>query len=315
MEAHINDFLNKLLIDKKISKTQLAECLHISNDTLYKRLTQGGYSVSELMLISEKFKISPNELLQVQQSAKLFDIKKIPLLDTPVATIDAYIQDLYTDLQNVYHMGVSQIYYAAKDLPLFAFFSSPQLASFKLYFWHITLFDAQTKHMKYDANWLPATILNRANEIYELYNKCNSTEIWNYETFNSTLHQIKYCKEIGLLSGSDAKELQNALLDYVDVIEQQCMQSTKANKAAYTLYLNEILLLDNTVIFDLGATKVFYLPYQTLNFLRSIDNEFTTNGIEWIDKQIKKSLLISGHSEKEREKLMNHYRGLIEACV
>jgi Cro/C1-type HTH DNA-binding domain len=314
MEDHINNFIGKLLADKVTNKSELAQLLNISTDTFYKRLTQGGYSVAEMMKLVQHFGISPNELLQVHQKSKVFNIKKFSIQSSPVETANTYVEELYHDLSEVAKIGIKQVYYAAKDLPIFSFFSSPILASFKLFFWHNTLFESHTKQAKYNPDWLPKNILDRCHQLYEMYNNCSSSEIWNYETLNSTLHQIKYCKEIGLLTNDDAKNLQLALNEFIDALEQNCTDSAKKSSTSFTLYLNEILLLDNTVIFDLGVTKVFYIPYQTLNFLSSIDPEFTTNGLEWFNKQIKKSVLISGPSEKEREKLMNHYRLVIEQC-
>jgi hypothetical protein len=80
------------------------------------------------------------------------------------------------------------------------------------------------------------------------------------------------------------------------------------------MYLNEVLLLDNNVIFDIGIKKIFYLPYQTLNFL-STDNElFIADNLAWFNKQWHKSTNLCMESEKERDRLFNHYRNEIEQC-
>jgi hypothetical protein len=78
------------------------------------------------------------------------------------------------------------------------------------------------------------------------------------------------------------------------------------------LYLNEILLLDNSVIFDTTLTKIFYLPYQTLNFLSSMDAEFTDVNLQWFTKQISKSTLLTSDSQQARNRLMQHYMAEIK---
>jgi hypothetical protein len=66
-------------------------------------------------------------------------------------------------------------------------------------------------------------------------------------------------------------------------------------------------LLDNSVIFDIGFQQLFYLPFQTLNFLSTSDEEFAKQNFIWFQKQIAKSTIISGEAQKDRTKLMNHY--------
>jgi exosortase/archaeosortase len=66
-------------------------------------------------------------------------------------------------------------------------------------------------------------------------------------------------------------------------------------------------LLDNTVLFETAVTSIFYLPFQTLNFLRNNNATFTAEMKGWFLKQIKKSELVSNDNERIRIKLMNTY--------
>jgi hypothetical protein len=156
-------------------------------------------------------------------------------------------------------------------VPIVNGISSPALTSFKLYFWYITIFDADAKLEKYNSTWLDKPILREAQQVYELYESCDSTEIWNFETINSTLHQIHYCQVAGLISKKDALQIFNALKEFVHQLEANCKAGTKNGAGKLTMYLNEILLLGNSVIFDTKAVKIFYLPFQTLIFLSSTE--------------------------------------------
>jgi hypothetical protein len=126
-------------------------------------------------------------------------------------------------LQQLETVGVQHLYYAAKDLPLFCFFASPVLTPFKLYFWYITLFDNAPKRIKYGSNWLNKSIINKATLIYEKYKAIPSTEIWNYETINSTLHQIEYCINANLMRKADGLKILDALTTFVNQLEQNCI--------------------------------------------------------------------------------------------
>jgi hypothetical protein len=236
-------------------------------------------------------------------------------LATPQATLDKYISELLTDLEQLKDVGVQHLYYAAKDLPIFCFFASPVLTPFKLYFWYITLFETSHKRIKYSPTWLSKKIIDKAGLIYQKYNSIPSTETWNFETINSTLHQIEYCINANLMLKADAIKILYSLATFVDRLEQNCIDKTKNGKGAFTMYLNEILLLDNSVIFDIGIKKIFYLPFQTLNFLSTDHAKFTADNLAWFNKQWHKSTNLCMESEKERDRLFNHYRNEIEQCT
>jgi hypothetical protein len=270
------------------------------------------FLLHEAQLLAKTLRFNIDSLDNELANTKTFTIKNFPTLSTPQATVAAYISELHTDLKQVHSMGLQQMYYAAKDLPLFCFFSSPMLTSFKLYFWYITIFDSNSSLNKFDTNWVASEVLNEANAVFKLYCQCDSTEIWNFETINSTLHQIHYCQEAGLISKKDTKHLLTALTDFVNQLQANCEAGRKNDMGQLTMYLNEILLLDNSVIFDTKVIKIYYLPFQTLNFLSNTDKDFTDNNLKWFNKQIAKSTIISSASQRDRNRLISHYLDEIE---
>jgi hypothetical protein len=313
MNNSIPYFVHSLIKQKRVGFEQIMQMLNISKDSLYRRLRgDNDFLLGEVFTLQNAFKFSIDGFNdEYSKTGQHFETKVFEKLATPEATIDSYINNLYKDLETVKSLNVSNVYYAAKDLPLFSFFSSPVLASFKLYFWYITLFDANEKSLKYTDTWLPKNIIDKAVGTYELYSELPSTEIWNFETINSTLHQISYCKDLKLISTDDTKQLVDALLKYIDRLYINCETNKKNNKGSFKLYLNDILLLDNTVLFETSITSIFYLPFQTLNFLSNTNPGFTAKMKEWFIKQIKKSELVSGDNEKTRIKLMNMYKNNI----
>jgi hypothetical protein len=312
MITAVTHIINTALEAKLISKKQLESILNIGKETLRRRLEKHDWSFAEVIQLSKVFQTSLNAF--AGDATPAFTIKKFETLNTAEATLEKYINELLQDLQQLETVGVQHLYYAAKDLPLFCFFASPTLTPFKLYFWYITLFDATTKRVAYSPNWLPKTIINKAAIIFEKYNSIPSTETWNFETINSTLHQIEYCINANLMTSTDAIKILDALTEFINNLEQNCIDKTKQNKGAFTMYLNEILLLDNNVIFDIGTKKIFYLPFQTLNFLSTDNAQFTTDNLAWFHKQLHKSTNLCLYSEKERDRLFNHYRKAIAVC-
>ncbi len=305
--------INEFVANKLITKEQLADLLCISKDSLFRRLRgETDFSLNDAVAIAHKFNVSIDAMYAGATGQIIFRTKEFASTGTAVDTVDKYVETLVTDFKQLQQAKYLDLYYAAKDLPLFCFFAQPLLTSFKLYFWHITLFGGEAKRQMYNPKWLPKSTVANAALLYQMYQTADSIEIWNFETINSTLHQILYCIDTGLVTYIDAHDLLNAMDEFVDELGNSATVGKKDGKGKLTMYLNEILLLDNSVLFDIGIAKVFYQPYQTLNFINTSDVEFTNKQLQWFQKQLQKSTIISSEQQKDRDRLMNHYKKEIQ---
>jgi hypothetical protein len=300
----------------KTTSKELMALWSISKTTYYKRIhAESPFLFTEVMDFANKFGLSLDTFSAIASNQKIFTFKKFSVQENPEATFTHYINNLLQDLAAVKASGLQQIYYAAKDLPLFCFFSSPLLTAFKLYFWNMTIFHTTDKPKVFTTNWLPADILEKAKIIFDSYQATNTIEIWNLETINSTLHQIEYCLRSNLLTKELAVEIISKLKEFIDQQYATCSNGNKPQGGKLSMYFNEILLLDNSVIFDLGIAKIFYMPYQTLNFLSNTDVDFTDYSIDWFTKQQAKSHYISNSGEEQRNKLFAFYTKQIEEVL
>jgi hypothetical protein len=303
------------LIEQKLcTVVQLTELLHCSADSLYRRLRgETDFLLHEAIIIANHLNISLDSLYKLPTGLIQFNTRQLinEVDGNAVATIEAYVQQLLHDFTMVDKLGIVHMYYAAKDLPLFAFFANDTLTEFKLYFWYLVLFGPSQQRMPFKQQWLPQQVLQQAKQLYQLYNVHPSTEIWNYESINSTLHQVKYCVDCGLMPKPDGHKILEALQQYVQDLHINCDTGIKCRLGTLQLYLNEILILDNSVIFDLGNHKIFYMPYQTLNFFNTTNSEFVEKSIEWMKRQQSRSVLISSTNDKDRNRLFTHYYNAI----
>jgi hypothetical protein len=303
------------LIEKKMtSVAQLTDVLHCSADSLYRRLRgETDFLLHEATLLANHLGISLDSLFKLETGYIQFNTRQLihEVEGDAVATVAEYVGKLHKDFTMVDKMGIVQMYYAAKDLPLFAFFANSDLVNFKLYFWNLVLFSKANQKQKFDKNWLPQQVVDQALDLYKIYTINASSEIWNYETVNSTVHQVQYCVDCGLMAKDDARLILNSLGRYLDGVEESSMSGRKEGKGTLSMYLNEILILDNSVIFDLGERQIFYMPYQTLNFFNTTDPHFVQQTIAWMNKQKARSVLISETGDKDRVRLFNHYRTVL----
>jgi hypothetical protein len=310
--------ISTMIEQKLTSVAKLTEVLHCSADSLYRRLRgETDFLLHEACVLANTLGISLDALHKLNTGFIQFNTKQL-IEEVPEGaeeTVTQYIQKLHKDLTLVDKLGMVQMYYAAKDLPLFAFFANKELINFKLYFWYLVLFSSTAQKQAFKLNWLPKKTVTLAEELYHLYTVNPSSEIWNFETINSTLRQVQYCVQCGLMENKDAIAVIEALKSYISSLEDSCTAGKKLGKGKLLMYLNEILILDNSVIFDLGEHQIFYMPYQTLNFFNTSDKQFVQGAIDWMSKQKARSVLISEAGDKDRVRLFKHYYKEIEKSL
>jgi hypothetical protein len=57
---------------------------------------------------------------------------------------------------------------------------------------------------------------------------------------------------------------------------------------------------NNSIIANIGETKISYVSYNTFNMMTTTNSLFVNEAEEWLKNLIKKSILISGVGEKQR---------------
>ena len=67
------------------------------------------------------------------------------------------------------------------------------LTAFKIFYWNKSILNAKGyEDKKFEAIYIDKEVLKIAEDIYELYSKIDSIEIWSDDTVNSTIKQIEF---------------------------------------------------------------------------------------------------------------------------
>ena len=155
----------------------------------------------------------------------------------------------------------------------------------------------------------------------KVYNRVPTSEIWNEEGLNTTLRQIEVYHEMGLIRhSSDTINLYRCVLEVIDHLEKMADSGRKSalgqmptdDCAEYKMYLNEIVLGDNTFMAELGDTKITYLNHSVMYFIGSVDKKFNDAMFKNLENLMKRSSLISVTGEKERRQFFNKLRKKVE---
>jgi BetR domain len=301
----------------------LAELLDISYDSVYRRIRgEKPITLNELKLLCEKFNLSLDQVLQLKSNKILFTD---PEENGNIKYFKGYIEGLMQLLNSFKPYNQREMLYLSKDVPIFHFFYYKELTAFKAFFWDKSILnnpDFENKKFslkEYDV----ADIFANGQKILQEYNDMPSTEIWNYETINSTVLQIEYYRDAGIF---ETKEDLDTVVDNCDAMLQHLQKQAEkgvkflpgAREAGYKanlkLYINEIILGNNSIMVELDGHRTSFINYIVLKYISSNDKNFTEKTFSNFNNLVSRSVMISGTGEKERVKFFNSLRERVQAC-
>ncbi len=298
----------------------VADELNISTDSAYRRIRgETSLSLEELKKLCTKFGISMDALFTSTSDSVIFSYRAInPEKFDYKAWFDSITQNM--KMLSVYDL--KEIIYGAKDIPLFYFFIMPKLAAFKLFFWmrNINNFPGM-EDLLFDPGIIDDDTLKMAGNVWRNYLSIPSTEIWSEEAITITLRQIEYYYNSGRFR--DKSDVFDLLDEYKTVIHHVQKQAEVGGKFDlnsepdrernnFKLYFNEVIIMDNTVYFNMGDFGMVHLAHNVMNIISTTDGDFCRDTYTSLNNIIKNSTLISSSSEKERARFFKNMYDKIE---
>lgn len=303
---------------------EISEVLNVSMDSAYRRIRgEKQLDFEEIKLLCQKFNISIDKIFSQNSDSILFKGK---LNHKSENSFKEWMEDVLAQLNLVNSFSKRHVSFLVKDMPPFHHYYHPLLAGFKFFFWMKSiLFYESLKNEVFslEKNYF-APYQEITHKILKVYNKVPTSEIWNEEGLNTTLRQIEVYHEMGIIPDSNITlSLYNCVLEVIDHLEKMAEtgrksilgQSPTEESGEYRLYLNEIVLGDNTFMAEIGPNKITYLNHSVLYFVGSTDEKFNEAMFSNLENLMKKSTLISGTGEKERKQFFNKLRKKVHAKI
>jgi hypothetical protein len=153
------------------------------------------------------------------------------------------------------------------------------------------------------------------------YNQMDSTEIWNIESWNTTMHQVEYYLDSQMFqSDDDALRVYEATEKVLDHLEEQAQRGYKFDindpgkkpMGRYSMYFNETVIQDNSMMAVLDRSRMAFVPHTAINYMMTRDINYCENYYQYVQNLIKRSTLISEVSEKERARYFRRMRERVE---
>jgi hypothetical protein len=293
---------------------EMVDLLQLSYDSVYRRIRgEKPISLDELKLICDHFKVSLDTLLQLKSNAVLFFRDEGGEIKTDFT---AYLKGILQQMKYFNSFSSRTMYYLCKDAPIFHFYLFPEMAAFKTFFWLRSVindpiyanekFDLE-KHAFHDCYLI-------GQEIIKEYNSISSVEMWNYESFNSTINQIEFYRDAGLFrSQQDMEAVAGSLIRIFDYLENVAMAGLKPatgrmERQEIRFYINEVILGSNTILLNLNDQRMSILTYSVLKYLISRDHQLCEDTFTTFNNLKNRSILISQAGEKERSRYFNSLR-------
>ncbi|MEJ8819656.1 helix-turn-helix domain-containing protein [Lacibacter sp. H407] len=301
---------------------EIADLLHISNDSAYRRIRgEKEISLSELKILSEHFKISIDQVLQLQNELVVF---RAPEINAERVTFQEYLEAMLQYMKHFNTFSNKKMLYFCKDITFYHFYLYPEIAAFKTFFWSKTIKDLpEYKGKLFSLEEFPLLdCFKLGQDIIKEYNKIPSLELWNAESINSTLSQLRYYKDGGYFRHADDL---NIVLDSfqkcLDHIELEVEKGIKfmpgdpeiVYRAPIQFYVNEVIIGSNTILMELDETKLSFVTYNVLSYIITKDPRFNEKAFANFFTLVSRSSQISGTGEKDRNRFFNAMREKVNA--
>jgi hypothetical protein len=292
---------------------EIAEILNISRDSAYRRIRgETVLSLDEAKLLCTKFGVSLDLVLGIESGVIPF---RHLLVNNQPETFERWLKSMLENLELIEkYSGTKEIVYTAKDVPVFHYFRYPELCAFKMFFWMKSVLNyPELQSKKFSSALIRNELCALGRKIAAVYNKVPSVELWSDETTNVTLKQLEFYQESGFFTTSaDAVAIFEQYVQMLHDIKEYAAQGYKQPDVPFTLYKNEILIADNTVLYKMDAKKTVYISHNITELLMTKHEKFSQQTEGFINNLQNRSVLISTTGEKERNKFFNRMEEKIE---
>jgi len=296
---------------------EIADLLHISYDSVYRRIRgEKPISLNELKILCEHFHLSLDQVLQSKNESVVF---YAPEINGPAPDFREYLKGVLKQLKYFNSFEKREMLYQCKDAPFFYFYLFPEIGSFKTFCWIKTVLDHPDYRDKtFSFHEFPFEECNElGQQIIREYSILPSTELWNLESFNSSLNQLEYYRDAGLFkSAGEFIEVLHSFEKMLDHIQDQAQLGIKfmpagtdiTHKAPFKFYVNEIILGNNSFLLDLNGERLSIITFNALDYMLTKDIRFSKKLFDGFNTLVTRSTLISGTGEKERNKFFRVQR-------
>ncbi|HLA55883.1 MAG TPA: hypothetical protein VK623_07265, partial [Flavobacterium sp.] len=211
-----------------------------------------------------------------------------------------YFKKSAEQIQQLTNYPDAALFYSAKDIPLFYFMDGTILSKFKAYVW-LNLLNPNQPRVAFENFVIDESFMEHMLKLKSVYENVSVKEVWNDTTINSSLQQILYFYEAGLLNFKAANALFKDLKRIMDLIKDKC---SKAD-SGFSIYYNELILLNNNVLIRANDKLTMFVPYTLLGYFITDHEDSCKNVYEFFNQQMVNSKSLNQSGIKDQNLFFN----------
>ncbi len=310
MQSEFVQFLKEKSSNNTSFVDEIATVLDIGYDAAYRRINcKTNLILEEIVILARHYNISLNNLFEVGSQNSILTELSPNLINAEA--LETYFVASKNNLLPLTKLKGATILYSAKEIPIFHTLKDSYIAKYKMYVWLKDVdVDMAKNKMTFDdfIKVIPQSLIDSAVSLAEVYKGINITEFWNDMTINSTIQQIVYYYESGLLSKDMELLICNDVEQVLKDVETQAIQQSilgSQNKVTYNLYKTELHSMNNVIMVNTLYKKVFFTPFTLLSYFK-IEHQPTCDLMyEFFEKHMFHSKLLVKTGEKDRTQFFN----------
>ena len=297
---------------------ELADLLKVSTDSAYRRLRgETEFTLKEVYALSKHYNISIDSLFSFKDD--YVTCNYIKLTDS-VDNFEKYLSGIAKQTKPLLQLDNCKIIYAAEEIPIFHSMGPEPVRAFKLFYWQRSVLNVpEYQSKKFALDIIPKKIMNIGAEIYDMYTKIPSVEIWTDKTILTTVKQIEFYFESGAFKNKeDALHILEHMHKMADTMNGWAEHENKDLKTgkqqSFWLYNSDLIIGTNAIHIETSHFNSSFISFNTMNSLTTSNQSFCEEIEHWMKNLMKKSTLISGSAEKQRFRFFNEMHKHISAA-
>lgn len=263
--------------------SEVADILDISKSAAYKKIRcETTLTSKDYMLLAAAFGVSLDRLVMNPETD--FMVRRPNF----IRDLDGLVNYLVITTQELNRLAAvpHEFFYAARDLPVFLFFSDPVLIRFKIAVWLSEL--QPGKSFSHFFRFIPDEVFKACNAFYKSYYRLNRCEIWSSNTLTNLSRQIEYYYTLGQLTEEQVNEINASVIQLMDRVCNEMKQFEHDTKP-WRIYEVDFIMMSSSGVVTTPVRNVAYVSYAGINYLRIDETIFCQDLQNWFMKQISNS--------------------------
>ena len=253
---------------KRKITAELMEVLGCSRASLYRKRTgTTPLTTDELIRLADHFSLSIDALRKnAEENSLVVVCTTLPPIKG-YDDIDFYLDNTRRNLNQAVNIPGAQLYFIAKEVPIYRYMDRPTLSAFRFYLWN---HEHMRRNDRFDPSHAPSMLFEKGKELSQLSRQLKVTEFWTLSSFDNLINQIHYVKNRGLASDRLVAAMKKELEEVLAELVQDIKKEQTAQGQPYHMMLCEYLTINDGALLEItDHHSVALFSYSSINYLKS----------------------------------------------